>query len=66
MQYLIKNPTVRKVINRGFEPVIYHSEHGQVSGWIYKEGREYLYFYSPSLGNKRLLKAARRYMRGVR
>lgn len=65
----IKNPTVRKVRNRGFEPVVYHrttkTECRIVSGWIYKEGRLYLYFNSPSTGRLRLPKTERRHMRAI-
>lgn len=52
--YYIKDPTVRKVRNRGFKPVTYHSEYGFTSGWIYKEGTKWLHFYSPTLGKKKL------------
>jgi len=65
MKHIIKKPTVRKVRNRGFIPVVYHSARGQVSGWIYKEGRKWMHFYSPSLGNKKLPLKEKRYMREV-
>jgi len=60
-QWFIKDPTVRKVINRGWRPVWYHSDDcgGNNAGWIYKEGRKWLYFYSPGLGRKRLPKNAK-------
>lgn len=61
--YIIKNPTVRKVLNRGFEPVTYHTEQCIVSGWIYKTGKKWMYFYSPSTGNKRLRLEERKHMR---
>jgi len=57
--YYIKNPTIRKVRNRGWKPVTFHSDHGYTSGWIYKEGTKWLYFYSPSLGKKRIPKNAK-------
>jgi len=57
--YYIKNPTVRKVKNRGWLPVTYHSEFGYTSGWIYKQGTKWLHFYSPTLGKKRLPKTAK-------
>jgi hypothetical protein len=67
--YKIKNPTLRKVKNRKFEPVIYHITNTKecriVSGWIYKRGRKYLYFYSPSTGRRRVLKSEERYMRKI-
>lgn len=66
MTHIIKNPTVRKVMNRGFEPVNYHSSRGIVSGWIYKRARKYLHFYSPSLGNKKLPLDSERHMTKLR
>ena len=57
--YAIKNPTVRKVKNRGFKPVWYYSKHGWTAGWVYKEGTKCVWFYSPSLGRKRLPKSTR-------
>ena len=58
-EWFIKDPTVRKVRNRGWTPVWYHGERDQRPGWVYKEGRKWLYFYSPSLGRKRLPKNAK-------
>jgi hypothetical protein len=58
-EWFIKDPTVRKVRNRGWIPVWYHSDFGNSAGWVYKEGRKWLYFYSPSLGRKRLPKNAK-------
>ena len=57
--YYIKDATVRKVKNRGFTPVWYHSPYGQTAGWIYKTGREGVYFYSATLGKVRLPKNTR-------
>ena len=57
--WFIKNPTIRKVKNRGWKPVTYHSDYGYTSGWIYKEGTKWLHFYSPTLGKKRLPKNAK-------
>lgn len=54
VDWFIKDPTIRKVRNRGWKPVTYHSDEGFTSGWIYKEGTKWLYFCSPSLGRKRL------------
>lgn len=62
MTHIIKNPTLRKVRNRGFEPVTYHSAIGFVSGWIYRRGRKWIYFYSPSLGSKKLAPDQERHM----
>lgn len=65
----IKDPTVRKVRNRGFTPVVYHQHNThvcrQVSGWIIKEARKYLYFNSPTTGRLRLLKTERQHMREI-
>ena len=36
-EWFIKDPTVRKVKNRGWKPVWYHSDRDQRPGWIYKE-----------------------------
>ena len=58
-EWFIKNPTVRKVKNRGWIPVWYHGARDQRPAWVYKEGRKWLYFYSPSLGRKRLPKNAK-------
>jgi hypothetical protein len=57
--YFIKDPTVRKVKNRGWTPVWYHSDFGWTAGWIYKEGTKYHHFYSPTLGKKRIPKTAK-------
>jgi hypothetical protein len=62
MKYLIKNPTIRKVVNRGFTPVTYHSPEGFVSGWIYERGTKWLRFYSPSAGKLKLPLDAERHM----
>ena len=55
----IKNPTVRKVKNRGWAPVWYHSDFGWTAGWVYKEGTKYHHFYSPTLGKKRIPKTTK-------
>ena len=57
--YYIKDATIRKVKNRGWKPVTYHSDHGYTTGWIYKEGTKWFHFYSPSLGKKRIPKNAK-------
>lgn len=64
-KHIIKNPTIRKVRNRGFEPVNWHHGEGVASGWIWKTGRKYLYFYAPSTGNKRVPLAERANMRAI-
>ena len=62
MKHIIKNPTVRKVVNRGFMPVTFHSPQGFVSGWIYARGHKWLRFYSPSTGNLKLALDQERHM----
>ena len=57
--YIIKDATVRKVRNRGFTPVWYHSPYGWTAGWIYKTGRDWVYFYSATLGKVRLPKTTK-------
>ena len=63
----IKNPTIRKVKNRGLEPVAYHfkrSGHSRVAfGWINKVGRKWMSFFSPSTGAMRVLITERKHMR---
>ncbi len=50
----IKNPTIRKVRNRGFTPVSYHTNRGIHSGWIYKKGTKWVHAFFPSLGRVRI------------
>ena len=57
--YIIKNPTIRKVRNRGFSPVWYFSKYGWTAGWVYKEGPKWVWFYSPTIGKKKLPKTTR-------
>ncbi len=59
---LLKTPTRRKVINRGFEPVRYRTDEGAFNGWIEKRGPKYLHCYFPSLGRKRVLLSEERHM----
>jgi len=63
MKHSIKNPTVRKVRNRGFTPVSYHHESGIHNGWIYKVGPKWNHARFPSLGNVRISKADMRFVR---
>ena len=59
----IKNPTTRKVKNRGFTPIAYHSDNGVYNGWIYKETPKFAFARFPGLGRKRLEKSELRYVR---
>ena len=60
----IKNPPIRKVRNRGFIPISYHSDkYGIQNGWIYKTGHKWTHAHFPSLGNVRISKANLRYVK---
>jgi hypothetical protein len=63
MKSEIKNPTTRKVRNRGFRPISYHHDSGIHNGWIYKVGTKWNHARFPSLGNVRISKADMRYVR---
>ena len=63
MKHSIKNPTIRKVRNRGFTPVRYHHESGFHNGWIYKQTPTYMFARFPALGRKKLSKAEMRFVR---
>ena len=63
MKTEIKNPTKRKVRNRGFTPVRYHHESGVHNGWIYKQMPTYTFARFPALGRKKLSKAEMRFVR---
>ncbi len=54
MKAAIKNPTIRKVRNRGFTPISYHHDSGIHSGWIYKTGPKWTHAMFPSLGRTRI------------
>ena len=61
----LKNPTRRKVVNRGFKPVRYQHTTGFHNGWIEKEGRIWMVCYFPSLGRKRLRLDEKQYMEAI-
>ena len=63
MKTEIKNPTKRKVRNRGFTPVRYHHYSGIDYGWIYKFGTKWNHARFPSLGNVRISKGDMRFVR---
>ncbi len=48
--YAIRNPTRRKVLNRGWIPARYRTDEGAFNGWVVKHGRKYIHFYSISHG----------------
>jgi hypothetical protein len=62
---MIKSPTVRKVRNAGFTPVVYHTNHGQLSCWIEKVGRTRLHVRFTDGRLRRVPMTERRYMREV-
>lgn len=43
---MIKDPTTRKVLNRGFVPVRYRTSDGNVHGWVESRGTKWLKFWS--------------------
>jgi len=59
----IKNPTSRKVRNRGFTTIAYHSDNGVYNGWSYKETPKFSFARFPGLGRKKLEKSELRYVR---
>lgn len=61
----IKNPTIRKVKNRGFTPICYHHDTGVHTGWIYKTGTKWTHAMFPSLGRVRISKQNLRYVRAI-
>ena len=63
MKAEIKNPTLRKVRNKGFTPVSYHHTSGVHSGWIFKRGTKWVHAHFPSLGNVRISKTEMRYVK---
>ena len=63
MKTEIKNPTTRKVRNRGFTPISYRSDDGVYNGWIYKQTPTYTFARFPALGRKKLSKAELRFVR---
>lgn len=63
MKASIKNPTLRKVRNRGFVPISYHHESGVHNGWIYKTGTKWTHAIFPSLGRIRISKQNMRFVK---
>ena len=59
----IKDPTLRKVKNRGFEPVRYRTDIGFRNGWIYKRGNKLTHLYLIGLGHRRVPHSEERYMK---
>ena len=60
----IKEPTIRKIKNRGWIPVQYHTETGFEYGWIIDETPKYITIRMQGAEkNKRVPKKERRYMK---
>jgi len=62
MKVAIKNPTIRKVRNRGFTPISYHHDSGIHNGWIYKTGPKWTHAMFPSLGRIRISRENMRFV----
>lgn len=62
MKVAIKNPTIRKVRNRGFTPISYHHDSGIHNGWIYKTGTKWNHAMFPSLGRIRISRENMRFV----
>lgn len=62
----IKNPTLRKVRNRGYMAVWYHMNNCQRPCWIEKEGTKLLHVRFPTGELKRVPKSERRYMEEIK
>lgn len=60
---MIKNPTMRKLKNRGYTPVAYRMHDGVAYGAVIKRGRKWVTFWSPTTGRKRVPMQEERYMR---
>lgn len=62
---MINNPTIRKVRNRGFTPVVYHTDEGMYSCWVEKEGRKLLHVRFADGRVRRVPKTEARYMKEI-
>lgn len=54
--------TYRKVLNRGFTPCWYRTDHGTVVAWIEKEGPKWMYLRFPNDTRKRKPVSEKRYL----
>lgn len=61
----IKMPTYRKVVNRGFTPILYHTSYGQQSCWIEKVGRKLIHVRFTDGRLRRVAKSEVRYMKAI-
>ena len=62
---MIKQPTYRKVINRGFTPIRYHTNCGQQFCWIEKIGTKLLHVRFVDGRLRRVPKSEARYMKTI-
>lgn len=64
---VIKNPTVRKLKNRGLKPVWYRTNEGCFTGWVEKRGRKWMYFRfaADQTKRKRIPLSEERYMEEI-
>ena len=61
----MKNPTYRKVVNRGFTPIQYHTRYGQYTCWIEKVGRKLLHVRFTDGRLKKVPMTETRYMKAI-
>lgn len=62
---MIKNPTVRKVLNRGYVPITWHTDHGVLSCWVEKIGHKLLHVRLVDGTVRRVSHSEARYMRQI-
>ena len=62
-QHIISGrPTIRRVRNRGWEPVKYVREDGTVYGWIFKRGTKLIHIHIQGVGDRRVALAEEQFM----
>lgn len=54
--------TYRKVVNRGFTPCWYWTDHGRVVAWIEQEGRKWMYLRFATGERKRKPLSEKKYL----
>ena len=59
----MKNLTYRKALNRGWEPVLYRTDHGHRVACIIKRGRKWMQIIFATGERKRVLLSEERYMK---
>lgn len=58
-------PTYRKVINRGFTPILYHTDQGQFSCWIERAGPKWIHVRFTDGSVRRVRHSELRYMKAL-